>query len=117
MKGYVKLCADDTKLYYMANSIYDYKIIQSDLDELNQWSDKWLLRVNAKKCKVMYHSSSDAQYSMKAIDCSTCFLDHVLKESDLGIIFDTKLSFNEHIAHVVIKANCMIGIMKDHSPI
>ena len=39
-------------------------------------------------------------------------LDHVFSEKDLGVIFDSDLSFEEHIFNQVKKANSMVGLIK-----
>ena len=49
---FVKLFADDTKLYFTANSSTDCNHFQHDIGEMNKWSDCWLLMLNVKKCKV-----------------------------------------------------------------
>ena len=90
VKGHVKLFADDTKLYYVANSSEEQAVIQHDLSQLDSWSDKWLLRFNAKKCKVIHYGKSDAEYNMRAMDGSLTPLEAVNQEKDLGIIFDCK---------------------------
>ncbi len=46
----VKMFADDTKLY---RHIRDGNGIQSDLNALDKWSNTWLLKFNASKCKRM----------------------------------------------------------------
>ena len=42
----IKLFADDTKLYMRANTIIDQENLQSDLDNLVQWSVDWQLQFN-----------------------------------------------------------------------
>ena len=39
-------------------------------------------------------------------------LEHVFEEKDLGILIDAELSFEEHIAKQVKKANSMLGIIR-----
>ena len=63
---FLKLLADDTKLYFTANSPTDCNLIQHDIDQMNKWSDCWLLMFNAKKC-----SNPHNQYTLKALDGST----------------------------------------------
>jgi hypothetical protein len=36
--------ADDTKVFKDINDIKDNKILQNDIQELENWSDKWLFR-------------------------------------------------------------------------
>ena len=60
---------------------------------------------------VIHYSNSNSrnQYTLKALDGSTLILEEVQKECDLGITFNSKLSFKEHIAN---KVNSVIGMIK-----
>ena len=44
--------ADDTKLWKIINNEEDKNELQKDLERLEDWSDKWLLKFNPKKCEV-----------------------------------------------------------------
>ncbi|KAK3108052.1 hypothetical protein FSP39_000221 [Pinctada imbricata] len=105
----VKLFADDTKLYGQVNNLSDEIKMQQDITKLTNWSDKWLLKFNADKCKHMhigknYHATS---YSMdgKEISKTNC-------ERDLGVMIDDQLKFQQHINTAVKKANQKLGIIK-----
>ncbi len=58
--------ADDTKLHRHIKSESDCWILQEDLDHLQAWSNKWLLRFNAVKCEVLRlgNSKHTFQYYM-----------------------------------------------------
>jgi len=58
--------ADDTKIWTKIASHDDAVSLQQDLDRLVQWSEKWLLKFNPIKCKVMHigHKLSTS-YTMK----------------------------------------------------
>ena len=45
--------ADDTKVYKEIKTQTDTTSLQKDLDNLQEWSDKWLLKFHPNKCKVM----------------------------------------------------------------
>ena len=45
----IYLYADDAKIFKHISSEIDVKILQDDLNEVKGWSDKWLLKLNAKK--------------------------------------------------------------------
>ena len=45
----IKLCTDDTKLWNTTETQSDSQSLQSNLDSLSKWSDKWLLRFNIEK--------------------------------------------------------------------
>lgn len=47
------LFADDTKVYKEIKTQTDTTSLQKDLDNLQEWSDKWLLKFHPNKCKVM----------------------------------------------------------------
>ena len=49
-----KMFADDAKLYREVNSTENYNSLQSDLDIMSEWSHKWQLPFNVKKCKCMH---------------------------------------------------------------
>ena len=47
------LFADDTKIFKEIKSPNDEGKLQNDLDELQQWSDTWLLKFHPNTCKVL----------------------------------------------------------------
>ena len=44
------LFADDAKLFTKINSSYDACILNNFCQEITQWSDQWLMKVNKTKC-------------------------------------------------------------------
>ena len=108
--------ADDTKIYRPMTSHEDTTILQNDLDCLQSWSAKWLLNFNLHKCKVMSITKStacnhdSADYYLKN-QSSTPIL-RCTEEIDLGVVFDTKLSFRKHINMSINKANRLLGIIR-----
>ena len=50
----VYLFADDTKIFKKLNSENDKDILQSDLTNLMDWSEKWLLSFHPDKCKHVH---------------------------------------------------------------
>ena len=47
--NFVKLFADDAKLYAVVNTVDDAKTVQDDLFRIDNWSDIWQIRSNYKK--------------------------------------------------------------------
>jgi len=104
------LFADDSKLFNYVIDDVCINSLQSDLNSLNDWIKKWLLKLNIIKCKVV-------TYSMNDIINSNYYLDNVELEKlssikDLGVTFDSKLKFNLHIIDKVNKAYSMLGIIR-----
>ena len=106
----MKLFADDTKIYRVISNTHDIENLQKDMDSLEKWSDKWMLRFNAGKCKCMHlgKNNIEHQYSMSGTD-----IENVKHEKDLGVTFDNELKFNEHISLKVKKANQAVGMIKN----
>jgi len=77
--------ADHTKLWSTVRSASDGKMLHDDLNSLKNWSDKWLLKFNHEKCKVMHVGHSiPTEYTLQEDD-KTFKLESVNKEKDLGI--------------------------------
>ena len=53
VKSNIFLFADDTKIFKNVKSREDALLVQKDIDELQQWSLKWLLTFNIEKCHVL----------------------------------------------------------------
>ena len=49
----MKLFADDCVVFRRIDDSDDRAILQEDLDTLNRWAEKWLVKFNVSKCKVM----------------------------------------------------------------
>ena len=101
---FVKLFADDTKLCFTVNSPTDCHLIQQDIDQMNRWSDCWLLMFNAKKCKVVHYGNSNShnQCTLKALVGSTSILEEVQNECDFGIIFDSKNTLHRLLTRQIL---------------
>ena len=52
ISNFIKMFADDTKLYSGLRTADDDSL-QKDLEVLQDWSSKWLMRFHPEKCKVM----------------------------------------------------------------
>lgn len=107
----VLLYADDAKIFYSYKNERDCCKIQYDFDQLVRWSELNCLSLNVKKCKVMTFSRTP-----NFIDHEYIVSDQVLERcsifSDLGVLFDPKLSFTPHIDSMVSKASSRLGLIK-----
>ena len=95
-----KLYADDLKLYTRVRMDEPGSLADA-LTRLEEWSVKWQLGINESKCSVMHmgNGALDTPYSINQIQ-----LPSVDKVCDLGVTYDNKLSFGDHIGNVVSKA-------------
>jgi len=51
----VYLFADDAKLYKHVITGDDHQVLQKGLNTFQQWSDRWLSRLNINKCKIAFY--------------------------------------------------------------
>ena len=116
LQSTAKIFADDTKLYARSDSIEGPQKLQSDLDKLQDWSNKWLLRFHPEKCCVLkvgrdnnneYFMKQDTQSGNRTIKLKTTG-----KEKDLGVIIDDNLSFKDHVFQSTAKANKIAGLIR-----
>ena len=68
-----KLYADDTKIISNINGNEDRLGLQNDLDKAFEWSKKWLVEFNLKKCVVMHYGSNNpkSKYVMGSVEFDT----------------------------------------------
>ena len=60
LKSECYMFADDTKVFKDINDIEDNKILQNDIQELENWSGKWLLRFHPDKCSPFSWQTEDS---------------------------------------------------------
>jgi hypothetical protein len=107
----VKLFADDTKFYSVVSDNSTCSKIQDDFSSLHEWSVRWRLLFNAKKCKVLSISRSKNpviyNYTLNNIS-----LERVYEFVDLGIVVDSSLCWNKQVDKIISTANKMLGLIK-----
>ena len=108
----ILLFADDTKIFQQVRSKQDALSLQSDIDVLNDWSEKWLLKFNTDKCHVLTLGKIDKIMHTHRYKLYGNELDHVFEEKDLGVIVDMEMTFEEHMAAKVKKANGIMGLIR-----
>ena len=109
VSSYIKIFADDTKIFRIIADINDSADLQADLNTLFEWSRKWQLEFNTSKCTVMHYGSRNIgyEYHLNGLPISESN-----REKDLGVNFDTSLKFSEHIGIITAKSNSRLGIIK-----
>jgi len=115
-ESYLYLCADDAKLFKHILDESDGAFLQNDLTNLQSWLDKWLLKLNINKCKVVSYGSRIeliSDYCLKS-DSTLHSMEHLDSIKDLGVLFDSKLKFDQHIIEKVNKAYSVLGLIHTH---
>ena len=111
--SFIYMYADDTKIGRPVVTAEGSKKLQADLHCIQQWSEKWHLKFNSTKCKVIHfgHNNSKATYTMMN-DKVDVPLEHSIEEKDLGVWTDNKLKFAGHVGHIVAKGGQLLGLIK-----
>jgi len=91
IKNTVYKFADDTTVLAQVQRDAERKFLQEDLDKLTEWTKKWQMSFNTKKCKVMHVGRTNSRFTY-TMEGQT--LDTVDSEKDLGITisYDLKSS-------------------------
>ena len=111
IKSYIFLFADDAKFFKEVSCKEDAQEMQVDLNTLDDWSNTWLLKFHPDKCVNLRICLNNHQEKYKYM-LGNNELKDVNKVKDLGIIVDSKLKFDQHIATKVNKANAVMGTIK-----
>jgi Reverse transcriptase (RNA-dependent DNA polymerase)/Endonuclease-reverse transcriptase len=119
-----QLCETDSNLFLFADDTKMYKYIQEEVDceslikccqNIYNWCNKWLMKLNIDKCKVLTITRSKTEinykYGFDTVQSGFLELERVQSMKDLGVYFDSDLSFKEHIYEKINKAYQMIGIV------
>ena len=108
-----KLFADDTKSINITQCEQDCMNMQTDLDNLVKWTNKWLVKFNSEKCKVMHIGNKNPNWKYKIKhDNTECELQVTSLEKDLGILIANDLKWCHQVDSAKCKANKIIGRIK-----
>ncbi len=103
------LFADDAKIIKRIDSRLDCVLFQRDIDAIAVWCNLWQLKLNVPKCVSLRFglvNRPDWNYSMSGVP-----LPKALSTKDLGVIFDSKLSFTEHCHTVANKGFALVNML------
>ena len=111
LQSQVRLFADDTIVYMAISSKKQAEILQSDLDKLADWEDKWQMKFHPQKCSVLRITTKH-----KPLIFNYTLHGHILEEEEsskyLGITINNRMSWNPHITATCKKANSTLGFLK-----
>ncbi|KAK4810486.1 hypothetical protein QYF61_004266 [Mycteria americana] len=102
--------ADDSELGGVPNMPEGRAAIQRELDRLQKWADRNLMKFNKGKwCKILHLGRNNPrhQYRMGATQ-----LESSLAEKALGVLVDTKLNMSQQCALAAKKANGILGCIR-----
>lgn len=104
------LYADDLKIFRCVKDVTDCHLIQEDLDRFFEHCTVNKLHLSLAKCKsITFTKNRNIIHSSYHINNS--ILNKVSIIKDLGILYDSKLHFDEHIDYITNKAYKLYGFV------
>ena len=104
------LYADDLKTKAVIENVNNCNQLQDDIHSLNNWCTQNSLPLNTSKCCVMTYTSRTNEIQ-NIYQLNGQALERVSNFKDLGVLFDSKLKFNEHHKEITQKAFKMLGFL------
>ncbi|CAM5146012.1 unnamed protein product [Natator depressus] len=98
--------ADDTELRGEVDKLEGKDRIQSDLDKLEDWAKRNLMRFNKDKCRVLHLVQKNPMHRYRL---ETDWLSSSSAEKDLETAVDKKLDMSQQCALIAKKANGILG--------
>ena len=111
----MKIFADDVAMYCSVHTSNDCKAFQHDLDLVSTWCSKWQMRLNPSKCELLCISNKRSPVQ-PAYYINNHYLQWVSSVKYLGVMVDSKLSWNDHISCVsyIYKATKILNLLCRH---
>ncbi|PKU47489.1 rna-directed dna polymerase from mobile element jockey-like [Limosa lapponica baueri] len=101
--------ADDTKLRRVADTPKGCVAIQRDLDRLENWAVRNLMKFKKGKCRVLHLGRNNHIHRYRL---GADLLENSSEEKDLGVLVDYKLTMRQQYTLVAKKANGLPGCIK-----
>lgn len=110
IKSPILAYADDIKIYSKIATIDDAIRLQHNLDIMVDWCERSKLKLNIAKCCVVAYSRSSAvcNFSYKI---NGNRLEYKSEMKDLGVLFDSSLTYKSHIMNVCSDAFKALGFV------
>ena len=107
-----RLFADDCIIYQHVRSQEDARLLQEDINAIQEWASLWLIRFNISKCCSLHFTQAKihkTDYTYYLYDVPLSTTDHC---KYLGVTLQSNLKFDIHVQEIVAKANRTQGLIR-----
>jgi len=101
--------ADGTKLGGVVDTPEGYAAIQRDLDRLESWAERNLMRYHKGKCSVLHLGRNKPMHQYRL---GADLLESSSVERDTGVLLDDTLTMSQQCALAAKKANGILGYIR-----
>ena len=108
MKSTLSKFADDCKIKKKVENVVDATEVQTDLDTVIKWSEKWQMSFHPDKCKLLQLGYNNQKHKYYIKDAE---IKKVTEEKDLRVLISEDLKPKKQIANIVKKANRLLGMI------
>ena len=109
----VRLFADDTSLYIIVdNPISAAEMINTDLETIHRWAEKWLVKFNPSKSESLLVSRKNNRNMDPPLIMNAVHINEVQHHKHLGVILSNDGTWHEHINLITSKAWQKIYVMR-----
>lgn len=108
---FILFYADDMKLCRAITSADDFDQLQSDLDRVVDWCMRNDLKINLSKTVIITYHPPALPYTSHTYYIDSAPVVRVSEVRDLGVIYDSELSFSSHLGYVCRKASKVLGLI------
>ena len=108
-----KLYADDVKAFCPASNDTDLKAFNETLRNITDWATTWQLPISTEKSRWLLVTNKKAETTMNFhFELAKKPLPRVTEVIDLGINFNSRLNFSNHISAIIAQAKQRLFLMK-----
>ena len=109
-RRFVKLFADNTCLYVTVDDpASSATVLNDNLNNVQQWANQWLENFNPDKTKSMTFTNKKITHPPLYFDNKA--VEDVHQHKHLGLIFNTRLSWKDHVSEIIAKVSKLLNVM------
>nr|VZH96736.1 unnamed protein product [Spirometra erinaceieuropaei] len=108
----VVMFADDMNIWSVIRGSADEDRLQMNLNRLEEWSNRWLLRFNVAKCSILRLGNTARSASTRGYFLGGAALQEVEAQRDLGVLTTSSLKPSAHCSRVAKSAMSVLYAIK-----